>query len=290
MSKHKYNNWVQCISDRFQSKLDSISAVHGFEYGTEFEVILCKLLTAMLPDRYGVCRGYLVTEGGDVAGDDIIIYARSRFPTIAFRERGDFSRKEYVPIEAAYAYIEAKHTLQVHGTEAESLSKACAQVSAAKALVGRRSPVDHKNLGPYMKLPLQLSITPADYYPSIQNPFYAMIVSRQVRAERSGSVLDGSDLIVEHLSKEKITTPERPDLIVLGNSVVILPIIEGNRSEAPYASPFFIKNLSGYHIAKSSGVGFGIGVLSLLSALDWINLGVIPWKDIIGDALDVAPR
>jgi len=106
-----YSDYVKTLSDRFQSNLNTIEAEHGFDYGPEFEVAICKTLRSALPDRYGIARGFVVNAQSVKAGDDIVIFERSRFPTLRLHDRDDYSRKEYIPIEAAYCYIEAKHTL-----------------------------------------------------------------------------------------------------------------------------------------------------------------------------------
>src|SRR5690348_3133356 len=109
-----YRNYVRTLSSRFEGMLNSIGAVYGFDYGDEFEFVLLETLRPLLPWQYGVCRGHLITQSGKQAGDDIIIFDRLRFPTLQLRGSGSY-RKEHVPIEAAYAYIEAKHTLVLEG-------------------------------------------------------------------------------------------------------------------------------------------------------------------------------
>lgn len=280
-----YDGWIKNISCRFKSELETILAEHNFEYGPEFEISLCRILRTILPDRYGICRGFLVDQNGNKAGDDIIIYERSRFPTIALRGNDDYSRKEYIPIEAAYAYIEAKHTLNIHGTNGQSLFKACEQVSNVKTIVSKRKSVDCYQLGPYSKLPPSISFTSPENYPDIQNPFYTIIISRNVREKASTQILSDEKDILTNLGKEKISSVERPDLIVLDDKVIILPVIPTDRHNVSHVSPFFIKGKSEYHVTSANSVGFGIAIFSLLFALDWINLGVVPWKEILKDAI-----
>ena len=109
----KYRNYISRLSTRAKYLFDEIDIVHNFENGTEFETTLAGILENLLPDKYGVCRGYVTPEDGDPAGDDIIIYDRSSFPLIRSRKSGSFLDKEYIPAEAAYAYIEAKNTLEI---------------------------------------------------------------------------------------------------------------------------------------------------------------------------------
>jgi hypothetical protein len=102
------------LSAKFKSRFDEISAVHNFEFGNEFEVAICESLREFLPEKFGICRGYAVSKDGEKAGDDIIIYDAINFPTLKFKKRNDFSSKEEIPIEAIYAYIEAKHTVDIN--------------------------------------------------------------------------------------------------------------------------------------------------------------------------------
>jgi len=64
-----YNNWLHGVATRFQKKFDDISAEFNFELGPEFEIAICKVLQDLLPRRFGVCRGFVVGQSGDLAGD-----------------------------------------------------------------------------------------------------------------------------------------------------------------------------------------------------------------------------
>ena len=106
----QYNDFILKVDEQANSVFKDIEAEHNFEYGPEFEIAICKLLRRFLPSKYGICRGYVVSRDGKKAGDDIIIFNKDRFPTIRGNNE-DFLKKEQVPIEAVYAYIEAKHKL-----------------------------------------------------------------------------------------------------------------------------------------------------------------------------------
>lgn len=106
-----YNNYVIDLNNKFQRRLDDIAADHNFDYGNEFEIAVCEVLREFLPLKYGICRGHVVSFDGNKTGDDIIIYDQERFPTLRLNRRDNFSRKENIPIEAVYAYFEAKHTI-----------------------------------------------------------------------------------------------------------------------------------------------------------------------------------
>jgi hypothetical protein len=127
MNDFLYAGYIERLAKRFDEALSEIEAVHNFEYGAEFEVAICKVLRRVLPHKYAVCRGYVVDESGHTSGDDIVIFDRIRFPTLRSRDEEDFSLKEHVPIDAAYAYIEAKHTLDIDGNGESSLARATEQ-------------------------------------------------------------------------------------------------------------------------------------------------------------------
>jgi hypothetical protein len=63
-SKHLYNGFVTKLGEQIDAALAEIETVHNFEFGPEFEIALCKVLRRILPNKYGVCRGYAVDEGG----------------------------------------------------------------------------------------------------------------------------------------------------------------------------------------------------------------------------------
>ena len=110
----KYSGYLQRFG-QFESLFELIAARYNFDYGDEFEFALCDALRAILPERFGVCRGFIVASDGRSAGDDLIIFDRIRFPTLRLLRQDSFARKEQIPVEAVYAYIEAKHTLVLTG-------------------------------------------------------------------------------------------------------------------------------------------------------------------------------
>lgn len=151
--RYLFRDYVSTLSARFQGYLDRIQYFYGFDSGDEFEVAICRMLQSALPQQVGVCRGHVVNGAGDQAGDDIIIYDRLRCPTLRLLPQEDFSRKEWVPIQAVYAYIEAKHSLNLEKKAEEeklgekrkvdgtTLLKACKQVEAVKALCDQREKI-----------------------------------------------------------------------------------------------------------------------------------------------------
>ena len=104
------------------------------------------LLRIILPSQFGICRGFVVAQDGERAGDDTIIFDRVRFPTLAMRGQDDFSWKEYIPIEAVFGYLEAKYTLNLDGDDGQSLAKSTRQVAAVKPLYNRRRRIEYSDL------------------------------------------------------------------------------------------------------------------------------------------------
>lgn len=286
----KYRDYTRTISERFSAFLDEIAAEHNFEIGSEFEIALCKTLRRALPSKYGICRGYVVAADGTSAGDDIIIYDHERFPNLRVLEDTGFTQKEYVPIEAAYAYLEAKNSLTLDGDKS-TLAKALEQVSNVKGLVAQRERVGlsqavdpHLNIGS-----LRARAGSPDEWPNVLNPFVGVVVARHVRESKGKSPLD-SIAIRNRISDLRFTMEYPPDLIIAGEDVVGLPCTTGGDGDEQYDSPFFSAGRCHITVVEQQGLAFGVGVCSLLHALDRIRLGRMPWRQIIADAMGVELR
>ena len=79
-----------------------------------------------------------------------------------------------------------------------------------------------------------------------------------------------------------------PDLIVLGENNVIIPVISKEETEERVLrSPFYISGKSEYGNHIVEGIAFGIALASLMCALDWVELGVMPWRKIIENGLGI---
>jgi len=170
-----YDDYLRRVAERFDNRFRDIGAEFNFELGVEFEITLCRVLRQVLPQRFGICRGFVVTRDGTKAGDDIIIYDRDAFPTLRIVDQDGFERKESIPVEAVYAYIEAKHTLCIEGDGDQSLAKACQQVRAVKSLP--REPVPWISQDPYVAYP-NATAAPPTYWPESRNQLYGGIVAR----------------------------------------------------------------------------------------------------------------
>ncbi len=133
-----YKDYLENMQKRFLAEFEGIEVGHNFDYGTEFEISLCHVLKTVLPSRFGISRGYAVNAEGKFFGDDILIHDPMTHPRLSVRNVQTFARKEKIPIEGVYSYIEAKHTVRLDGDGDQSLKKARKQVSDVKELVASR--------------------------------------------------------------------------------------------------------------------------------------------------------
>lgn len=287
MTEYFYKNYVQTLSERVSAGLSTIETGYNFEYGIEFEIVMCQMLRSALADKFGIARGHVVDINGKMAGDDIIIFERTRFPTLALRERDDYARKEFIPIEAAYCYIEAKHTLHLEGEDSQSLSNACEQISKVKDLCSSRPTITPNQLAPYLKVDQGIQIsTPLDF-PTILNPMFGVLFAKQVRQKKGSDVITNPEEIQTILRSQTIGSNLPPDLLVIGESNLILPVLKDGNDKLVLRSPFYIPTRSQYYTSKVDKIAFGIGLTSIMAALDWIQLGVMPWHKILVNGLGI---
>lgn len=288
MTDFLYHNYVQTLSSRLESQFTTIAAQYGYEYGVEFEIIICEILREILPEKYGVARGYVVDKEGNVAGDDIIIFDKSIFPTLQLRKQNSFARKEYIPIEAVYCYIEAKNTLNLYGEDKQSFYHASKQVSNVKKLCDQRKKVplgyinDQMELGEGFKIESD-SQDKFDYL----NPVYGVVLARNVRLNKKDkNLLRDPPSISEYLIKCESPDSFLPDLLVTGSNNILIPIMPPkNNSEKQKVTTFFIDGISKYGKQPVNGIAFGIGFLAILNAIRQIQLGSLPYEEMIRDSL-----
>ncbi|WP_437651390.1 DUF6602 domain-containing protein [Sorangium sp. So ce362] len=254
-----YDGWVEDIAKRFQRKLDEVAADYNFDYGIEFEISLAEVLRQVLPERAGVCRGFVVSRDGQKAGDDIIIYDKSRFPTLRSLG-GRLERKERVPAEAVLAYIEAKYTLGIDGDGGQSLDKACRQLELVKRL-------------------------PRFSGAGSLSPWYTAIIARGLRGDNSCAGGHAEQLA------------QRTDMLSLGLCAVPDVILAGQVIALPATIARDANRITSVHIRQTKtaetetvfvevpGHAFGIAVLHLLWSIGGADNVGMPWEDMIVEAL-----
>jgi hypothetical protein len=263
--RYLYRDYVVTISQQFESEFSSILANHNFELGPEFEIALCNALGRVLPEKYGVCRGYIVNAAGQCAGDDIVIFDKLRFPTLLRSNTDRVMRKEYVPAEAVYAYIEAKHFLEIQVDNGQGIIKALEQIKAVRDICRERG----------------IPARQCTHYD--RDELFCMIASRGIR--KNGIRLDKTDEALAFFPKPEGLAYPGPDCIVCGNSLIASPVNEAG--EVRFVRDVFLCHASSRLEARSvNGVAFGAAIISLLDALSKINLGDFPTWQILRNAID----
>jgi hypothetical protein len=280
-----YGGFIERVSKSFDAAFSAIEAGYNFDYGIEFEVALCTAISRLLPERFSVCRGYVINKAGEKAGDDIIIYERHLFPAMRFLSRDDYSLKEQVPIEAVAAYIEAKHTLELNGNSPSSFIHTISQVEAVKTLCNQRDPVPLSALARGVELQ-GFELKQCDGYPDIRNPMYTAIISRRVREKKDGkSITDSAEIAHVFATRDSIKCLAPPDIVVAGASNILLPYTPVGLEEKRINSPFIMSQGGHLTSLKTDKLAFALGICHLLWALDHIHLGSMPWPEVMKDAL-----
>jgi len=214
---------------------------------------MCALLEDILPSKFGVCRGFVITEDGRSAGDDLIVYDKMSCPMLRANISRQYSIKEQIPVEAVYAYIECKHSIVDNAV----VEKAIIQTKNVKELVlSRRSRTnpEYEKDGPIYNG--KVRDWPRNYPPIRNQPFCA---------------------IFARTFDPKVTISSRhqefnPDFLVLGpnhiatQSVVLGP--DGIKGALFYDDKYW----AGLRVESAPANACGMGLITLLQALSWIKL------------------
>ena len=261
-----YRKFLNNMSVEALRIYQTIIAEYNFDLGDEFEYALCKFLSIVLPTKYSICRGFIVDKNDSICGDDIIIYDGTLFPRLRLIEN-DFTIKQYVPYDAVYAYIEAKNKF-----DSQSFQKAFKQSTDVKKLLREKRLLSETEFG---NIGQGISVNASSGWPEFRNPIYTGIIARNIEIDNSNEL---ASLITEIGSEYS----NAPDLIITGNSFVCLPTIND-----ALESPFFIPGHSKINVVQSQS-SIGIGICSLLLALNYIQLKPINYKQLIATALGSA--
>jgi hypothetical protein len=273
-----YGDYVSLLSKRFEQAFDFIMAGYNFDHGPEFEIALCKVLRMVLPQSYGIARGYVVASDGTKAGDDIIIYERMWYPTLSARDDG-FLTKERIPIDAVLAYIEAKHTLKLDESD-QGLAHALQQALKVRRLIATRPQRPFNKILPTVNLDSKFEIRQVETAPKYWNPPFTAICARNLLCASDPPDVDELKLAYR---ASGMKTDEVPDLLAAGPHVVVLPG-SGDEKNIKYHLPFNTAKTEPVFCA-TNGHAFGIFVAALVHGLRWINLDPMPWGEIITDAM-----
>jgi hypothetical protein len=123
-------------------------------------------------------------------------------------------------------------------------------------------------------------------WPGICNPAYGAIFCRHVRLKDGDPIMEDPEEIAHHLLTARAQTLLAPDFCVFGKSNMFIPVVSQEGSNETWMpSPFFLLEQSRMNSSIVDGVGFGAGLSILLWALDWIQLGEMPWPAILEDCI-----
>lgn len=274
-----YDNYIKKLNEKFENRLRDISADYNFDFGDEFEIAICHILRAFLPEKYGVCRGFIVDKEGNKEGDDIIIYDKIKHPTINLYNE-DYSRKENIPIEAVYAYIEAKHTITLG-----QFDKAVEQIKKIKKICSKREKVGLYQNDPYIgKYEDKGNII--ESLPKYRNPIITIILGRY-SVDKDDKKTDNPDLVQEMAFIKMANMAKghlNPEMIILGKNNAMCVGYKSNGNSIP--TLFYPDNGKevGYQNLKLQDNSFGVFMTQLIAAIDWIKLGNIPWIEMLNEA------
>ncbi|WP_437595518.1 DUF6602 domain-containing protein [Sorangium sp. So ce590] len=270
-----YGGWSEEIVEHLEDEFRKLRALATLELGPELEIAICHALRKFLPERAGVCRGWVVDTTGDKQGEDIIIYDAARFPTLRGLG-GDLAIRERVPAEAVLAYIEVKHTLYVQAkvpakSRGQSLVKACRQVAAVKGL--RRAPVPPEMIAP--RILLENAVKRSSGFPAIRNPWYAAIWALNLRVDKDleHNPAEAVKRRIAAVRRAGTRAEHLPDVIAAG-PVLMTPAIvaSGVLESRPFTTP-------DTELIFTNGMkALGAAMEHLTWAIDDILLGEIPWR------------
>lgn len=284
-----YNDITEKISFAFNNQIKCLEAVYNFEYGTEFEVGVCKFLRNFLPLKYGICRGFVVDKQGNKAGDDIIIYDQEKYPTLRLLgQHNTYELKEQIPVDAVYAYIEAKHSL----TE-ETLKKAIVQVAEVKKMCYSRNLIYIQEISNNETIFNNKFSTENSWDPAILNPVYGMILSAHCKFKNTSESLTSKIVEIINFMRKEISGYGYYNVDSIGIDESTAAFCASNKNittekaeKIRHITKFYtgIVDESIYQISKYDNRAYGLVFCHLMNALSHIQLSDMPWSDILNTA------
>jgi hypothetical protein len=130
-----------------------------------------------------------------------------------------------------------------------------------------------------------MNATRGEHYPKIHNPLYPCIFTRGVRLKSNTELLEAKEIENKLTGMNLSSGKYCVDLLVLHKDIVIFPIVNNY-----FSSPFWLDGVStNYKIYIRENLAWGIGVSLLFFAFEFIRLGSMDWRKIIGQTLNMAP-
>ena len=119
------------------------------------------------------------------------------------------------------------------------------------------------------------------------NPLLSVVFTRNVRRRKGENVLTDKKDIENLLSSQQVVSSEAPDLFVLGRNHLVIPFMDHQTVPGgKVVTPFYLPGKSYYEIKVVDGIAYSVALAIMMAALDWIQLGSIPWSEIIAQLLN----
>lgn len=166
----------------------------------------------------------------------------------------------------------------------DSYLKAIKQTQEVKKLCNRRPKIDLGKIDPYTP---PIECKPVLEYPNYRNPIFTAIFARKVKNNSNPS--NEEKKIFLNSLKPTFQEKNNPDLIIAGNSNLLIPSIEYSFQFDEYkgrVTTFLLEDSKYNYLSVSKNdIAYGAGFLCLMSAISWIRLGFFPYHKVLNDAL-----
>lgn len=201
-------------------------------------------------------------------------------------EEDNYAQLEQVPVDAVYAYFEAKHTLHLTGDGGQSLTKSLEQVARVKALCGTRPKVPLSLLASLnFDLGNIFQVNAPPGFPDLRNPLFAGVLARWLRETPASPVITDPQAAADLLARGMGHRDPSADMMVLGSDLMALPVLENEQGRPVLVSPFYVDHRWRLGLHPCRGMAFGGGLSLLLWALDFIELGRVQWHAVMSEGL-----
>ena len=117
------------------------------------------------------------------------------------------------------------------------------------------------------------------------NPVFGAIFALRVKGDKKQrEVLDSKETMKALVGSSLGAQKPPPDLIIAGDSNLIIPCVQTPENRPIMHSPFYVSGTTAsLEVMPSKDLAFATGICILLYALDSIQLGRMPYENIIND-------
>lgn len=155
----------------------------------------------------------------------------------------------------------------------KTFGDALKQIKEVKNFVSSRKKRNIKTIDPYLS-PLKMNIKCTDDYPKIRNPVYCGIIFRK------------TDLDVDEIKKlkEEFNDSQKneynPETIIFSKN----DYMQIGYDDHGFQPTLFLlkdKNISYEYVRTKGDLAFGMCLMNLIAAINWIRLGNIDWINVL---------